>query len=166
MTQSMPHDSAASWQRPDGMSLVEWMSSRLAFRDERHADWQTFAHQAQKQPEHARAQIRYIAPGKQPGTVAPGNFVLLNVVLPPGHCSPSHRHEDAEEVFFILQGQVKIVVRSGDETFEQVLGPWDLLSVPPGLYRQEINVGTDDAVMCVVLGTHHPLPPLMQNSEA
>ncbi|WP_460141548.1 cupin domain-containing protein [Pseudomonas sp. S2_E01] len=165
MTQSMLHDASASWQRPAGMSLTEWMNSRVALRDERHADWQTFAHQARKQPEYARAQIRYIAAGNQPGAVTPGNFVFLNVVLPPGHSSPSHRHEDAEEVFFILQGRVKIIVRSGEETFEQVLGPWDLFSVPPGLYRQEINVGAHDAVMCVVLGTHQPLPPVMQSSE-
>ncbi|HFQ9247437.1 TPA: cupin domain-containing protein [Pseudomonas aeruginosa] len=166
MTPSMHHDTSAGWQRPSGMSLADWMRSRLALREDRHTDWQTFAHQAQKQPEHARAQIRYIAPGNRPGTVTPGNFVFLNVVLPPGHCSPSHRHEDAEEVFFVLEGQVKVVVRSGEETYEKVLGPWDLFSVPPGLYRQEINVGVHDAVMCVVLGTPQPLLPVMQSSEA
>ena len=57
-----------------------------------------------------------------------------------------------------------IVVSSGDEHYEQVPGPGDLLSVPSGLYRQEINVAPEET-MCVVLRTAQPLPPIMETSK-
>lgn len=165
MDLTMSEISQPNFERPSGLSLAQWMGDRLALRATRHQDWETFAGQAEKQPKHARAQIRYITAGNHPGTVAPGSFMLVNILMPPGHGSPSHRHDDAEEVFFVLRGNVKIVVSSGDEHYEQVLGPGDLLSVPPGLYRQEINVGQEEAVMCVVLGTAQPLPPIMESSK-
>ncbi|RZO10715.1 cupin domain-containing protein [Pseudomonas moorei] len=165
MDQKMPEVSQANWQRPSGLSFAEWMNSRLALHATRQQDWETFAAQAAKQPQHGRAQIRYITPGNHPGTVAPGNFIFVNILMPPGHGSPSHRHDEAEEVFYVLQGSVKIEVRSGDEYYEHVLGPGDLLSVPPGLYRREVNVGQEDALMCVVLGSAQPLPPITQSSQ-
>lgn len=59
-------------ERPSGLSLARWMGDRLALRATRHQHWETFAGQAEKQPKHARAQIRYITPGNHSGAVAPG----------------------------------------------------------------------------------------------
>ena len=40
------------------------------------------------------------------------------------------------------------------------LGERDLISVPPGVYREEHNVGDEDALMCVMLGTPKPITPV------
>lgn len=146
-------------------SLAECMSSRLARSEERHTDWQFFAAQAALDPRHARGQTRYIAPGGKPGVVAAQHFTLATITFPPGHCSPLHRHDDAEEVFLVLSGTIKVVVAQGDERYEVCLGPMDLLSVPAGLYRQEINIGERQAVMCVLMGTGHPHAPVMLENQ-
>jgi hypothetical protein len=31
--------------------------------------------------------------------------------------------------------------------------------VPPGVYREETNIGDEDALMCVMLGTPKPITP-------
>ena len=35
----------------------------------------------------------------------------------------------------------------------------DLISVPPGVYRGEINIGEEEALMCVMLGSPRPITP-------
>ena len=40
------------------------------------------------------------------------------------------------------------------------MGERDLISVPPGVYREEINIGDEDALMCVMLGTPKPITPV------
>jgi len=40
-----------------------------------------------------------------------------------------------------------------------ILTDRDLFSVPPGVYREEINIGDEDALMCVMLGAKKPLTP-------
>ena len=35
----------------------------------------------------------------------------------------------------------------------------DLISIPPGVYRGEINIGDEDALMCVMLGSPKPVTP-------
>ncbi len=40
-----------------------------------------------------------------------------------------------------------------------VLGERDLISVPPGMYRTEINIGEEDALMCAMLGSPKPVTP-------
>ena len=45
-----------------------------------------------------------------------------------GQTCPYHRHEVKHETFFIVKGQVRMIV--GDE--ERVMGPGDCLAMPPG----------------------------------
>jgi hypothetical protein len=40
-----------------------------------------------------------------------------------------------------------------------VLGDRDLVSIPPGVYRGEVNVGEEDCLMCVMLGSNKPVTP-------
>ena len=35
----------------------------------------------------------------------------------------------------------------------------DLISIPPGVYRGEINIGEEDCLMCVMLGAPKPITP-------
>ena len=59
------------------------------------------------------------------------------MVIPAGHIGPSHIHYDVEEVFFVMRGKMKVVCEKDGERWEAVLGERDLISVPPGVYREE-----------------------------
>ena len=40
-----------------------------------------------------------------------------------------------------------------------MLGERDLVSIPPGVYRGEVNIGEEDCLMCVMLGASKPVMP-------
>ena len=82
-----------------------------------------------------------------------------NGPVPAGHEGPSHLHTDVEEVFFVIRGKLKLVLEKDGERFETILTDRDLVSVPPGVYREEINIGDEDALMCVMLGAKKPITP-------
>ena len=82
------------------------------------------------------------------------------MVIPAGHEGPPHIHVDVEEVFFVMRGRLKVVLTTPEgERYETVLTDRDLISVPPGVYREEINIGDEDALMCVMLGSKTPITP-------
>jgi quercetin dioxygenase-like cupin family protein len=68
-------------------------------------------------------------------------------------------HNDVEEIFFVLRGKVKLVAEKDGERWEAIVGERDLISWPPGVYRGEINIGEEDALMCVMLGSAKPVTP-------
>ncbi|MDB5898872.1 MAG: cupin protein, partial [Ramlibacter sp.] len=45
------------------------------------------------------------------------------------------------------------------ERYETIMTDRDVISVPPGVYREEINIGDEDALMCVMLGAAKPVTP-------
>ena len=57
------------------------------------------------------------------------NFTLSNMILPPGAEGPMHLHVDAEEVFFVLRGKIKVMTEKDGERWEAVLGERDCVSV-------------------------------------
>jgi oxalate decarboxylase/phosphoglucose isomerase-like protein (cupin superfamily) len=80
--------------------------------------------------------------------------------IPVGHTGPLHLHTDTEEIFFVLRGKVKVFCESLEgEKWEVVVGERDLISVPPGVYRGEQNIGDEEALMCVMLGSPKPVTP-------
>jgi len=78
---------------------------------------------------------------------------------PAGAEGPLHVHNDVEEIFFVLRGKVKLVAEKDGERWEAVVGERDLISWPPGVYRGEINIGEEEALMCVMLGSAKPVTP-------
>jgi quercetin dioxygenase-like cupin family protein len=64
-----------------------------------------------------------------------------------------------EEVFFMLRGSIRLTIEDGDRKWETVLKERDLMSVPPGVYRELINEGEEEALMCVMLGATKPVTP-------
>ena len=44
-------------------------------------------------------------------------------------------------------------------SWESVLGERDCISIPPGVYRGEINVGEEEAIMIVMIGSSKPVTP-------
>ncbi len=148
-----------------GQSFEQWMESRVARYATRRYDWDALKFQADYDPLYRRAQMRYMGTGgtgvaKDVNTVPAAHFTFSTMVIPAGHIGPSHIHYDVEEVFFVLRGKMKVICEKDGQTWEAVLGERDLISVPPGVYREERNIGEEDALMCVMLGSPKPITPV------
>ena len=153
-----------TWERPEGASFEEWMNSRVARFSTRRYDWDALKFQADYDPKYRRAQMRYLGTGgtgvaTDTNTVPSEHFTFSTMVIPAGHEGPSNLHTDVEEVFFVIRGKLKLVLEKDGERFETILTDRDLVSVPPGVYREEINIGDEDALMCVMLGAKKPITP-------
>jgi mannose-6-phosphate isomerase-like protein (cupin superfamily) len=147
-----------------GQSLAAWLESRVARFASRKYDWDALKFQADYDPSYRRAQMRYVGTGgtgvaTDMNTVPSAHFTFSTMVIPAGTVGPSHIHYDVEEVFFVMRGKMKIVCEKDGERWEAVLHERDLISVPPGVYREETNIGDEDALMCVMLGTPKPITP-------
>jgi mannose-6-phosphate isomerase-like protein (cupin superfamily) len=76
--------------------------------------------------------------------------------VPPGQGNAAHTHE-VEEVFFILQGKVKVFFEDGQgRRVETVLGAWDCVSCPANVIHGYENVGLEPAYLQVMLGAARP----------
>jgi mannose-6-phosphate isomerase-like protein (cupin superfamily) len=147
-----------------GQSMADWLESRVARFSTRKYDWDALKFQADYDPTYRRAQMRYVGTGgtgvaTDMNTVPSAHFTFSTMVIPAGNVGPSHIHYDVEEVFFVMRGKMKIVCEKDGERWEAVLHERDLISVPPGVYREETNIGDEDALMCVMLGTPKPITP-------
>jgi mannose-6-phosphate isomerase-like protein (cupin superfamily) len=147
-----------------GQTLAQWMESRVARFATRRYDWDALKFQADYDPSYRRAQMRYLGTGgtgvaSDSNTVPAAHFTFSTMIIPAGHIGPSHIHYDVEEVFFVMRGTMKIVCEKDGERWESVLRERDLISVPPGVYREESNIGEEDALMCVMLGSPKPITP-------
>ena len=154
-----------TWARPEGSSLAQWMDTRIARYSTRKYDWDALKFQSDFDPKFRRAQMRYVGTGgtgvaKDMNTVPSENFTFSTMVIPAGHEGTPHIHTDVEEIFFLMRGKLKVVITTPEgERFETVMTDRDLISVPPGVYREEINIGDEDALMCVMLGAKKPVTP-------
>lgn len=140
------------------------METRIARYSTRKYDWDALKFQADLDPKYRRAQMRYVGTGatgvaSDVNTVPAENFTFSTMVIPAGGVGPSHIHYDVEEVFFVIRGKVKLILEKDGERYETMLSDRDLVSVPPGVYREEINVGEEEALMCVLLGSKKPQLP-------
>lgn len=144
------------------------IDSCIASRETRIEDWDTLAFQAKAGEEFRRAQVRYIGSGatgnhEGDGKILPSEgFTFSNMRLPVGGVGPEHTHHDVEEVFFVLEGSLEVVVHDvedGTRTASRTLGYRDLIRVPAGVPRSLRNVGESDALFCVVIGTQKPQLP-------
>lgn len=154
----------ASMMQQPGQSFAEWMESRVARKSTRSYDWDALKFQADYDPKYRRAQMRYVGTGgtgvaKDGNTVPSAHFTLSTMVIPAGNIGPSHIHYDVEEIFFVIRGQMKVICEKDGQRWESVIGERDLISVPPGVYREEHNIGDEDALMCVMLGSPKPITP-------
>ena len=155
---------APAYTCPPGKNLDQWMRSRVATRATRSYDWNALKFQADFDPKYARAQMRYVGTGatgvaEDANTVQAEHFTFSTMILPAGAEGPLHLHTDAEEVFFVLRGRVKLIAELNGETWEMEAGDRDLISWPVGVYRGVVNIGDEEALMCVIVGTPKPTNP-------
>ncbi len=154
-----------SMLRSEDQGFAQWLESRVARYATRRYDWDALKFQADYDPKYRRAQMRYMGTGgtgvaSDDNTVPAAHFTFSTMVIPAGHEGPSHIHYDVEEVFFVMRGMMKVVCEKDGQRWESVLRERDLISVPPGVYREEINIGDEDALMCVMLGSPKPITPV------
>ena len=157
-------DVQRSLMQPAGQNFAEWLETRVARFATRKYDWDALKFQTQVDERYRRAQMRYMGTGatgvsSDNNTVPSAHFTFSTMVIPAGGIGPSHIHYDVEEVFFVLRGKMKIVIEKDGERWESILNERDLISVPPGVYREEVNITDEDALMCVMLGTPKPITP-------
>jgi mannose-6-phosphate isomerase-like protein (cupin superfamily) len=158
-------DIQASMLQAEGQSFAEWMEGRVARFSSRKYDWDALKFQADYDPKYRRAQMRYLGTGgtgvaKDANVVPAAHHTFSTMIIPAGNIGPSHIHYDVEESFFVLRGKMKVICEKDGQRWEAVLGDRDLISVPPGVYREEHNVGEEDALMCVMLGSPKPITPV------
>ncbi len=149
---------------PAGMSLADWLKSRVAMRATRKYDWNALKFQADYDPKYRRAQMRYVGTGAtgvnaDSNTVPAEHFTFSTMILPIGAEGPLHLHEDAEEVFFVLRGKVRLIAELNGENWSMDVSDRDLISWPIGVYRGVQNIGDEEALICVIIGSTQPETP-------
>ena len=88
--------------------------------------------------------------GVRPPIPADG-FHLAIVEAEPGNGSALHTHTTVE-VFVPLDRPLGVLLRDGTERDSIVLEPWDVCSVPPGLWRGFRNASDATAHLLVAVG--------------
>ncbi|GIN90958.1 cupin domain-containing protein [Siminovitchia terrae] len=146
-------------------SVEEFEKKYVARLKDRTLDWNVLKFQEEVDPRYKRAQMRYIGRGAtanaDANVIAAEHFTLSTMVLPAGCVGPLHLHDDVEEVFFILKGQVTALIKEvdSDEIHEIKLNERDCISSPPGVHRGIRNDSDEEALMLVMLGASKPNLP-------
>src|SRR3954465_11690187 len=141
----------------DKQDFAQQLERRVARHSTRRYDWEALKFQADFDPKYRRAQMRYVGTGgtgvEADDNVVPAeHFTFSTMIMPAGCIGPMHLHTDVEEIFFVLRGKLKVTCEKDGERWETVLTDRDLISITPGVYRSEENIGEEDALMCVMLG--------------
>lgn len=95
-------------------------------------------------------------PEYDPALTDPHRFQIGVVMAPPGNGPAYHTH-DYIEAFMPLSGQWRFYWGNdpeGEPEGEAIIGPWDWISLPPGLWRGFENASGQDAWILGVLESH------------
>ncbi len=70
-------------------------------------------------------------------------------VMQPGEAPPLHKHDDTEQVFFVLSGRGRLEIGEGAEDQGEI-APGDLVRIPPGTLHRVPCVGAEPLRYLVV----------------
>ena len=141
------------------MDLDQLLARQVARFVDRVPDWDAFADA--RVDGYRRAQHRFIGAGGSgkhgdARVIGAEHFTLSIMFVPPGQGNAAHTHE-VEEVFFILEGQVRVFFEDGaGGRAETVLGRWDCVSCPADVIHGYENAGLEPAYLQVMLGKARP----------
>jgi quercetin dioxygenase-like cupin family protein len=96
-------------------------------------------------------------PEYQPMLTQPHRFQIGMVMAPPGNGPAYHTH-DYIEAFIPLSGRWRFYWGNDPEVKpegETIIGQWDLISLPPGLWRGFENIADQDAWLLGILEEHN-----------
>ncbi|AHW62773.1 MULTISPECIES: cupin domain-containing protein [Corynebacterium] len=156
----------------DNSNLEEFTDSLVLTRDSRYEDWDTLNFQTKAGDQFARAQIRYVGSGATGNhdtdsrTIQSRGFTFSNMLLPAGAEGPEHTHNDVEEAFFVLEGEVDVSVHRGTDVVTRTLGYRDMIVVPAGVPRSLKNNTDKPALFCVIIGAQKPEIPTYPETSA
>jgi len=141
-----------------GLTLEEIAGRCTARFCDRRPDWSAFADALVDG--YRRAQHRYIGnSSRKPGGtsfIPAKGFTLSVMYVPPGQGNAPHTHE-AEEVFFVLKGNLIVFLEDEDGRRVEVnLGPWDCISCPAGVIHGYQNESAEPVYLQVMVGTGRP----------
>ena len=95
-------------------------------------------------------------------------FGINAIVIPPGHETGRHYHDEQEETYFVHRGTIEFEFGDGDK---HVLGPGGVARVDPATVRKIRNVSEEDAVYVIAggkdgyVGRDGQLPPGEQRAR-
>lgn len=75
--------------KPQGISMADWVESRIARFEGRKYDWNALKFQADFDPKYRRAQMRYIGTGRQGLPTMPIPFPRKTLPSQPWYCPQS-----------------------------------------------------------------------------
>ncbi len=84
---------------------------------------------------------------KATGAETGGKYALTDSLVPPGGGPPPHIHHREDEAFWMLEGELQIIV--GGDTFEA--GAGSFVHLPKGVLHTYENVGTTPARFLTLL---------------
>ena len=132
----------------------EQMAERVARFDQLRASPQAFVDT--RLPGHERDIYNVIGRGvTEDSSLRPAigdaqGFNVTYTSAEPGNGAALHAHPTVE-VFIPMSGKWSVYWgEDGDE--EVILGPWDVISIPPGVMRGFRNVGNGHAYMMAIIG--------------
>lgn len=76
-------------------------------------------------------------------------FGINAIVMPPGHETGRHYHDEQEEIYFVHRGTVEFEFGNGDK---HVLGPGGVARVDPATVRKIRNASQEDDAVYVIAG--------------
>ena len=76
-------------------------------------------------------------------------FGINAIVLPPGHETGRHYHDEQEETYFVHRGMVEFEFGDGDK---HVLGPGGVARVDPATVRKIRNASQEEDAVYVIAG--------------
>ena len=149
-----------AWSIPDGMSLQEFVNSRIARFSTQRYDFTASKFQADFAAKYQQTQMHCIATGSRgvggdTTRIASDKFCFSTSVLLAQTQQAFYAHQDVEEVLFVLRGCIDLTIEYHGEQYATQLNERDLISIPPMVYRRLFNPGLEDAILCVMLG-HEP----------
>lgn len=85
---------------------------------------------------------------KVPGSATGGRLTVVEFLNPPGFAPPVHRHQQEDEVFYVLEGAARF--HCDGRTFDA--SPGDLVMLPVGLPHTFV-VGAGEPLRCLQITT-------------
>ncbi len=109
-----------SWDQPAERELRRngWTRASRAYATRRY-DWDALKFQADYDPEVSAARRCAMSAPAAPASrrtstrCRPSNFTFSTMVIPAGNEGPPHLHTDVEEMFFVIRGKLKLIMREG-----------------------------------------------------
>ncbi|MXW28436.1 MAG: cupin domain-containing protein [Chloroflexi bacterium] len=74
---------------------------------------------------------------------------LAEALIPPGRCSTAHYHSNCESAIYVSAGE-GLMLSGHDLEIEEVIGPGDMIYIPPGAAHQPVNTSDDQPLRLIV----------------